>query len=77
MRRGSAPLLIAVFSLSSTAGYVAMIQVLPVILIPMSDDLGISRTAAAATSTVATLTGAVVALPVGRLLDRYGGRLIM
>lgn len=70
-------LLIAVFAFSSSMGYIAMIQIIPVILIPMANDLGTSRTAIAAASTVSTLTGALAAFPAGRVLDRYGGRAVM
>lgn len=70
-------LLIAVFSISSSAGYIAMIQVIPVILIPMAADLDTSRTAIAGAATVSTLVGALTAFPIGRLLDRYGGRAVM
>lgn len=70
-------LLIAVFSISSSAGYIAMIQIIPVILIPMAADLGTSRTAIAGASTVSTLVGALTAFPIGRVLDRYGGRAVM
>ncbi|MGV9745531.1 MFS transporter [Rhodococcus zopfii] len=70
-------LLVAVFSVTSTVGFVAMVQILPVVLVPIAADLGTSRTAVAAASTVSTLMGALVAIPVGRILDRYGGRLVM
>jgi predicted MFS family arabinose efflux permease len=70
-------LLIAVFAISSSVGYIAMIQIIPVILVPMAADLGTSRTAVAAASTVSTLTGALAAFPAGRVLDRYGGRAVM
>lgn len=70
-------LLVAVFSVTSTIGYVAMVQILPVVLIPVADDLETSRTAVAAASTVSTLMGALVAIPIGRIFDRHGGRLVM
>jgi len=70
-------LLIAVFAITSSMGYIAMIQIIPVILVPMATDLGTSRTAIAAASTVSTLTGALAAFPAGRVLDRYGGRVVM
>ncbi|CCW10607.1 transporter, major facilitator family protein [Rhodococcus aetherivorans] len=54
-----------------------MVQILPVVLVPIAEDLGVSRTAVAAASTVSTLVGALVAVPVGRILDRHGGRLVM
>jgi predicted MFS family arabinose efflux permease len=71
------PLLIAALTLTSTVGYIAMIQVLPVVLIPMANELGQSRTAIAAASTVSTLMGALTAFPIGRLFDRHGGRMLM
>ncbi|KAA0109696.1 MFS transporter [Mycolicibacterium sp. P9-22] len=70
-------LLVTVFSISSSAGYIAMIQIIPVILIPMAADLGTTRTAIAGASTVSTLVGALTAFPIGRVLDRYGGRAVM
>ena len=70
-------LLITVFAISSSMGYIAMIQIIPVILVPMATELGTSRTAIAAASTVSTLTGALAAFPAGRVLDRYGGRAVM
>lgn len=70
-------LLIAVFSISSSMGYIAMIQIIPVILVSMATDLNTSRTAIAAASTVSTLIGALAAFPIGRSLDRYGGRAVM
>lgn len=69
--------LVAVFALTNSIGYIAMVQTLPVVLIPMADDLGTSRTAIAAATTVSTLMGAFAALPVGRVLDRVGGRALM
>lgn len=70
-------LLIAVFAVSNTGAYVAMTQILPVILDPMAIDLGTSRTSVAAAATASTLMGAMAAFPVGRLLDRHGGRAMM
>jgi predicted MFS family arabinose efflux permease len=70
-------LLIAVFSLTSSVGYIAMIQIIPVVLIPMAADLGTTRTAVTGAATVSTLVGAVTAFPIGRVLDRYGGRAVM
>jgi len=70
-------LLIAVFSLTSSVGYIAMIQIIPVVLIPMAADLGTTRTAVTGAATVSTLVGALTAFPIGRVLDRYGGRAVM
>lgn len=43
----------------------------------MAGDLGLTRTQVTLASTVATLAGAAAAVPVGRLLDRHGGRATM
>ncbi|MGW0036596.1 MFS transporter [Gordonia sp. NPDC003376] len=70
-------LLIAVFAVSNTVAYVVLIQILPVIIDDMATDLGVSRTAVAGASTVSTLMGALAAYPIGRLMDRHGGRIMM
>ncbi|OZC33135.1 MFS transporter [Gordonia polyisoprenivorans] len=70
-------LLIAVFAVSNTVAYVVLIQILPVIIDNMADDLGVSRTAVAGASTISTLMGALAAFPIGRLMDRHGGRMMM
>lgn len=69
--------LIAVFAVTQTLGYGVMIQAFGVLLVPIAADLGVSRTAVAAAATVSTLIGAIAAIPVGRMLDRHGGRLMM
>lgn len=69
--------LVMVFALTNTISFIAMIQILPVILIPIATDLDVSRTAVAGASTVSTLVGGLAALPVGRILDRRGGRTLM
>lgn len=70
-------LLTAVFAASNTVAFVAMAQMVAVVLDPMAVDLGVSRTAVAFASTISTLVGAVAAVPIGRLLDRHGGRVLM
>ncbi|GGN95108.1 MFS transporter [Actinoplanes lobatus] len=69
--------LVALLAVTQTVGYGAMIQAFTVLLTPLSTDLGQSRATVAAAATVSTLTGAIAAVPVGRLLDRAGGRLPM
>ncbi|MFF2083932.1 MFS transporter [Nocardia sp. NPDC058176] len=69
--------LIAVFAVTQTVGYGAMIQAFTVLLVPMSQALSVSRTEIAAAATISTLVGALAAVPVGNLLDRYGGRALM
>ncbi|MBM7517542.1 MFS transporter [Nocardioides nitrophenolicus] len=69
--------LVIAFIVTNTIGYGALIQSFTVLLVPMSADLGASRTAVAFAATLSTLVGAFTAVPIGRMLDRYGGRLIM
>ncbi|MFE5476302.1 MFS transporter [Nocardia sp. NPDC056541] len=69
--------LIAVFAVTQTVGYGAMIQAFTVLLVPMSQAMAVSRTEIAAAATISTLIGALAAVPVGNLLDRYGGRALM
>lgn len=69
--------LIAVFAVTQTVGYGAMIQAFTVLLVPMALALEVSRTEIAAAATISTLVGALAAVPVGNLLDRYGGRALM
>lgn len=69
--------LVWVFVLTNTVGYGALIQSFTVLLLPMSRDLDASRTAVAGATTLATLVGALAAIPIGTLLDRYGGRALM
>ncbi|WP_067657789.1 MFS transporter [Nocardia harenae] len=69
--------LVGVFALTNTVTYGAFIQAFTVLLIPMSEALAASRTEVTAAATISTLAGALAAVPVGNLLDRYGGRLLM
>lgn len=64
-------------AVTQTVGYGALIQPFTVLLIPMSTDLGVTRTAITVAVTISTLVGALAAYPVGTVLDRYGGRVLM
>ena len=69
--------LVAVFVVTQTFGFVGLMGVFPILLGPMADDLGHSRTALAVATTISTLAGTLAGFPVGRLLDRGNGRLTM
>lgn len=69
--------LMVVFAITQTLGYGCLAQGFSVLLIPMSHELHSSHTAVTVASTISTLVGALAAYPVGRVLDRYGGRALM
>ncbi|MFD8285956.1 MFS transporter [Streptomyces solisilvae] len=69
--------LVVIFAITQTLGYGCLTQGFSVLLIPISHDLHSSRTAVTVASTISTLIGAFAAYPVGRVLDRYGGRALM
>ncbi|MFC6154764.1 MFS transporter [Nocardioides yefusunii] len=69
--------LVRTFFVTQTLGYLALFTVMPVVLAPMASDLGVDRTQVAVASTLSTLVGAAAAFPMGRLLDRSGGRTTM
>ncbi|MEU9970443.1 MFS transporter [Streptomyces malaysiensis] len=69
--------LVVIFAITQTLGYGCLTQGFSVLMIPISHDLHSSRTAVTVASTISTLIGAFAAYPVGRVLDRYGGRALM
>ncbi len=69
--------MVAALAVTQTVGYGSLIQSFTVLLLPMSTELGVSRTAVTVAATISTLVGAVAAFPVGAVLDRYGGRALM
>ncbi|HLS79365.1 MAG TPA: MFS transporter [Nocardia sp.] len=69
--------LIAVFAATNTVAYGALIHAFTALLVPLSEALNATRTEVAVAATISTLVGAVAAVPVGALLDRYGGRALM
>ncbi|MGW6129084.1 MFS transporter [Cellulomonas sp. NPDC055163] len=69
--------LVVVFAVTQTVGYGALIQAFTVLLVPIAEELGTTRTAVTVAATISVLVGAFAALPIGTLLDRYGGRALM
>ena len=69
--------LVVVFAITQTVSYGCLVQAFSVLLVPMSHDLHSSRTAITVASAISTLIGAFAAFPVGRAMDRYGGRAMM
>ncbi|MEU8076374.1 MFS transporter [Catellatospora citrea] len=68
---------VAALTVTQTVGYGVLYYVFSVFLAPMTADLHASPAAVTGALTVAVLTTAAAAVPVGRWLDRRGGRSLM
>jgi MFS family permease len=75
--RRRARTIVAALAVTQTVGYGALYYSFAVLLAPLARDLHTSTTAVTGALTAATLTGAAAAVPVGRWLDRHGGRALM
>lgn len=64
-------------AVSQTIGYGTLYYAFAVLLAPLAADLHTSTTTITGAYTASVLTGAALAVPVGRYLDRHGGRLLM
>jgi predicted MFS family arabinose efflux permease len=69
--------LVVALAITSTAGYGVLTYALMVFLVPMQQALDTSRTALTVAPAVSLLVSALVAVPIGRWLDRRGGRVLM
>ncbi|MFC5006081.1 MFS transporter [Dactylosporangium cerinum] len=69
--------IVAVFAVTQTAGYGCLYYTFAVLLHPIAADLHTTTTAVTGAITTALLASAAVAVPVGRWLDRHGGRALM
>ncbi|MEV4262449.1 MFS transporter [Kribbella sp. NPDC049584] len=80
LRLGERPrigLVVAGLAISTTIGYGVLYYAFSALLEPMGHDLRISTTTATGALSVSVLVSAVMAVPVGRRLDRHGGRGVM
>lgn len=68
---------VAALAISQTIGYGSLSYAFAVLLEPVATDLHTSTTAVTGAFTASVLTAAVLAIPVGRRLDRHGGRGLM
>ncbi|HWD81368.1 MAG TPA: MFS transporter, partial [Kribbella sp.] len=64
-------------AISTTIGYGVLYYAFSALLEPMRHDLRISATTATAALSISVLVSAVMAVPVGRRLDRHGGHGVM
>lgn len=69
--------LIATFAVTQTIGYGVLSYSFSVLLPAIATDLHTSRAAITAAYTVSVLAAAAASIPIGRILDRYGGRILM
>ncbi|WFE26452.1 MFS transporter [Solwaraspora sp. WMMD791] len=69
--------IVAALAVTQTVGYGALYYSFPVFLPAVAADLAVSPTQATGAFTASVLAGAALAVPVGRWLDRYGGRASM
>ena len=69
--------IVAALAVTQTVGYGVLYYAFAVLLHPMAADLHASTTAVTGALTASVLAGAVMAMPVGRWLDRHGGRALM
>ncbi|WP_433305047.1 MFS transporter [Actinoplanes sp. CA-030573] len=68
---------VAVLAITQTIGYGSLYYSFAVLLHPIAADLHVSPAAVTGALTTAVLTWAAMAVPVGRWLDRHGGRALM
>jgi MFS family permease len=69
--------IVTALAVSQTVGYGVLYYAFAVILTPMGRDLHITTTQATGALTLALLISAAAAVPIGRWLDRHGGRMLM
>jgi predicted MFS family arabinose efflux permease len=68
---------VVALAITTTVGYGVLYYAFSALLAPMSHDLRLSGTTATGALTVSVLVSALMAVPVGRWLDRHGGRGLM
>ncbi|MCA2218192.1 MFS transporter [Jidongwangia harbinensis] len=69
--------IVAALAVTQTVGYGTLHYAFAVLLTPVAADLGTSTTTVTGAFTASVLTSAALAVPVGRWLDRHGGRALM
>ncbi|MGH3371933.1 MAG: MFS transporter, partial [Nocardioidaceae bacterium] len=69
--------IVAVLAFTETVSWGILYYAFSVFLVPMQHDLGLSTAAVSGAFSLAVLVTGASALPVGRWLDRHGGRVLM
>jgi MFS family permease len=74
---GRARGIVGALAITQTVGYGTLYYAFAVLLTPLAAELHASTTVITGAFTANVLTGALLAVPVGRWLDRHGGRVLM
>jgi MFS family permease len=69
--------LIAVLAVTQTVGYGVLFYAFPVLLNPIARELGTSNAVVTGALTAAIVATAAASIPVGRWLDKHGGRILL
>jgi predicted MFS family arabinose efflux permease len=69
--------LVPALAITQTVGYGVLQYAFPVLLTPIAEDLHASTAAVTGAMTTSIVVSAAAAIPVGRWLDRHGGRALM
>ncbi|HEY0001940.1 MAG TPA: MFS transporter, partial [Actinoplanes sp.] len=69
--------LVAALAITQTIGYGTLYYAFAIFLTPIAADLHTTTTAVTGAFTASVLASALLAVPVGRWLDRHGGRALM
>ncbi len=69
--------LIAVLAVTQTIGYGVLSYAFPVLLTPIAHELGASTAVVTGAFTACIVAAAAASIPVGRLLDKHGGRALL
>ncbi|MEU8815276.1 MFS transporter [Actinoplanes sp. NPDC048796] len=70
-------MIVGALAVTQTVGYGTLYYAFSVFLVPLATDLNASTTAVTGSFTANVLASAALAIPVGRWLDRHGGRALM
>ncbi|GAA2647146.1 MFS transporter [Paractinoplanes durhamensis] len=74
---GGHRILVGTLAVTQTIGYGGLYYAFAVFLVPIAADLHTSTTVVTGSYTASVLAAALLAVPVGRRLDRHGGRALM
>jgi MFS family permease len=69
--------IVTALALTQTVGFGVLYYAFSVFVLPMETELGWTRAQTSGTFSLGLLVAGLTAIPVGRLVDRQGARLIM